>query len=327
MDWATERWVKVYTRDTVTWALLCWQAKCTFLLILRKADRAGVVDLPSHIPPAVVLSKLLDMPLEVVEPGFEDLCASGVIELQDGAIVVPNFVEAQETPSSDTKRKAEYRARQRRDSKRANTRVTPGDAVSHDVPSKSRDVPPEPSRAEPSRAEPTKIARARVADPVPEPHPPPQKIVFDVGTQAHHLHQRILDRTSSSATLQKLGIRAPKPDHVPQHLGQGRREEDVWRAVKSMLDRIEAGKCDGALKFWRALWSGDKCEYAMGQELKRVGVGVGVGHARPEHETLEQAQAYAKTNGGKAPTGWQNTWDGKLVKNPDEWPQACEVAE
>ena len=43
MDWANERYVRLYTRDTVTWKMWPWEARAIFPLLMRKVDRAGVL--------------------------------------------------------------------------------------------------------------------------------------------------------------------------------------------------------------------------------------------------------------------------------------------
>ena len=45
MRWDDERYVRLYTRDTTDWLALSWQAQGLFVLILRKVNRAGVIDL------------------------------------------------------------------------------------------------------------------------------------------------------------------------------------------------------------------------------------------------------------------------------------------
>src|SRR4051794_1870175 len=45
LRWEDERYVRFYVRDTTDWLMLSWKAQGLFGLILRKVDRAGVLDL------------------------------------------------------------------------------------------------------------------------------------------------------------------------------------------------------------------------------------------------------------------------------------------
>jgi hypothetical protein len=131
MDWTNERYVRLYIRDTIEWTLMPWQSKALFPLILRKADRSGVIDLGKH--GVAGLSALTGLPVEVAAEGLEGLTACGAIEQAGTAIVVPNFIEAQEVTATDAQRAREYRSR-RRDEARAGARpVTPRHTVTDDV--------------------------------------------------------------------------------------------------------------------------------------------------------------------------------------------------
>ena len=44
LDYANERFVLLYTRDTATWKLLDWEARAVLMFLLRKVDRSGVID-------------------------------------------------------------------------------------------------------------------------------------------------------------------------------------------------------------------------------------------------------------------------------------------
>lgn len=111
MRWSDERYVRLYTRDTIAWRCLPWQARALFPLILRKLDRAGLMPLDGH--GARGLSVLLDMPAEVVEVGYPALLKDGCLQEIDGVIVCPNYIEAQEAAQSDPQRAREKRARDR----------------------------------------------------------------------------------------------------------------------------------------------------------------------------------------------------------------------
>lgn len=166
MDWSRERYVRLYTRNTGTWVLLSWQARCVLPLLMRSLDRAGRLALPGKAKPEAVIAKLLDVPVRVVKPGLEDLVAAGVIELTVSGVVMPNFAEAQECKSvaiPGAERTAEWRRRKR---EADDNGVTNGDA-SDDVTTTVTDVTPclaVPSRTVPSLAVLTHTARERAGD-------------------------------------------------------------------------------------------------------------------------------------------------------------------
>lgn len=121
MRWEDETYVRVYTRDTVDWDMMCWQARCLLPLLLRKVDRAGLVELGRH--GARGLAANVKLPIEVVECGLhgdpaqttspDGLLASGSVEIHGSVLVVPNFIDAQSASMSDALRKRESRARAR----------------------------------------------------------------------------------------------------------------------------------------------------------------------------------------------------------------------
>lgn len=173
MRWEDERYVRLYTRDTVEWNLLCWQARAILPLILRKVDRAGLLEVGRRGSRGLAAN--LQMPVEVVERGLEGdpaqssspegLIASGSVELRDGVLVVPKFIEAQEATACEALRAREYRARAR-DLARA-------DKLGIDVTSRAGDITPrdESSRntrnrhSDPCRTEPSEETRSPSAAP------------------------------------------------------------------------------------------------------------------------------------------------------------------
>lgn len=177
MDWENERYVRVYTRDTRDMLAIGWQGRALLVELMRKCDRAGCLD----IDDAETLSELLRMPTDVVEPALAKLVSRGVVEVRDGVLVLPNFIEAQEAKQSDRLRQRESRAR-RRDKARGHNvtnrddssqcAVTGRDAMSQAVTgghSASQPVTPSlavPSLAVPCSAEPSESeTRARVYGP------------------------------------------------------------------------------------------------------------------------------------------------------------------
>lgn len=111
MRWEDERYVRLYTRDTATWKLLPWQGRALLPLLLRKADRAGLVDVEGDRVEGV--AALVDLPMEVVEVGLVAMLKRGVVEQRGETFVFPKFIEAQEANMGGTARQRECRERQR----------------------------------------------------------------------------------------------------------------------------------------------------------------------------------------------------------------------
>lgn len=154
MNWSDERYVRLFTRDSVTWLSWRWETRCTLSLLLRKVDRSGVLD-TGRTDKAKALALTLMMPLDVVSVALNELLESGTAEVADGSIILPNFISAQEAIISDRQRQKDLRERRLAET-RANERnnegarhavsrgVTDGHAVSRGV------TPAVPSRAVPS---------------------------------------------------------------------------------------------------------------------------------------------------------------------------------
>lgn len=171
MDFANERYVRVYVRDTLTWELLGWEGQAVLTLSLRKLDRAGCLDI-GDADPSDAVAAVTRVPIEVVRVGMKRILERGVYVLGDGVLVMPNFIEGQETPQSDLQRARESRARRRdramvskRDPMASQTEadrhetsenVTPGHAVSRAVTPAvpPRTVPSVPSSVPTERREP-----------------------------------------------------------------------------------------------------------------------------------------------------------------------------
>jgi len=106
-----ERYVRVYTRDTTTTLLLSWEARALLWEILRKVDRAGLLDLGEEGVEALAAN--VRIPLDVVGRCLPELLRRSVLELRSNILVVPRFVEAQEAAASDPARARASRERAR----------------------------------------------------------------------------------------------------------------------------------------------------------------------------------------------------------------------
>lgn len=111
MDWSNERYVRVYTRDSTTWKIIDWQARTLLLLLLRKVDRAGVLDVGTDGVEG--LAAQVELPIDIVERGLPQLLSRGVVVKTADAYVMPNFLDAQEAVQSDAMRQRESRERRR----------------------------------------------------------------------------------------------------------------------------------------------------------------------------------------------------------------------
>jgi hypothetical protein len=120
MDWSNERYVRLYVRDTETWLELSWQARTVWMHVLRKVDRAGVLETRRG---ARGIARIISVPVDVVEVALPELVTDGCLEPHPLGYVVPNFIAAQEAPQSDRQRMRESRAR-RREWSRAGVDVT-----------------------------------------------------------------------------------------------------------------------------------------------------------------------------------------------------------
>lgn len=157
MNWGDERYVRLYTRDTLTWRGWTWEGRALLALLLRKVDRAGVLD-TGNMRKAQALALMLEVPVEVAEVALAQWLESGTIIQTETALTLPTFIEAQEAPQSDRVRQQESREKRRAASMRKKEEachtvshdVTPSHTASHSVtpavPSVPS-VPPVPSVA------------------------------------------------------------------------------------------------------------------------------------------------------------------------------------
>ena len=153
MDWSNERYVRIYVRETVGDVAMSWQARAIWKEILSKCDRAGLISLDGHGVRG--LAGLIRIPCDVVEEHFQQLIDDGRVKMSGAYLIVPNFIEAQESTQSDRQRAAESRARRREKAILGEVlsqnetichKTNPGVTVSHSV---SHDVTP--CRATPNR--------------------------------------------------------------------------------------------------------------------------------------------------------------------------------
>jgi hypothetical protein len=112
MDWSNERYVRLYTRDTTTWRRLGWDGQCMLMQLLRRADRAGVIDI-EDMQPAEAAELHTSAPPDAAFRGVAKLLELGVMVHDGTRLVFPSYIEANETPQSDSQRQRESRERRR----------------------------------------------------------------------------------------------------------------------------------------------------------------------------------------------------------------------
>jgi len=147
MRWEDERWVKVYTRDTPSWLSLSFEAQSLLLLLFRKVDRAGLLPLGPLGRRGVAVVIGHGPRWAQLESALDELIASGTVAIRETVLVVPNFLEAQETPASGAQRARECRARARDVCNAESRNVT---ITERNVTQESQNVT-EPSRSVTSR--------------------------------------------------------------------------------------------------------------------------------------------------------------------------------
>lgn len=130
MDWSNEQYVRLYVRNTTTWRRLGFEGRTMLMHLLRVLDRSGVLDI-EDMDPAEAAALHTEAPTEFARIGVNRLLELGTFIHDGSRLVMPNFLEAQETAKSDKQRQRESRQ------KRA---VTKRDDPSRNVTPESRNV-------------------------------------------------------------------------------------------------------------------------------------------------------------------------------------------
>jgi hypothetical protein len=176
-NWADESYVKLYTRDSLSWKLLGWEGQTVLLHMLRdRFDRSGVFEYGCHNLSHAVTA-VTGLPLDVTERGLEKLLGAGTWVISDGKLVWPEYVEAQLSRKSDRLRQQESRKNRKQTALSTDNElsrfVTACDNPSRPVTTSHSTSQNVTLRLEENRLEETTTtARARE----PEPQQPPSKI-------------------------------------------------------------------------------------------------------------------------------------------------------
>lgn len=114
MDWSNERYVRIYTRDTITWKRLGWEGQTVLLHTIRRIDRSGVLDL-NGVSAAEAIELVTDLPAAVIEVGLKRCLDPeiAVFEVDGDRLLMPNFLDAQEAVASNAERQRRWRAKKR----------------------------------------------------------------------------------------------------------------------------------------------------------------------------------------------------------------------
>lgn len=179
MNFEDEPYVRLYVRDTKTWLRLGFEGQCVLMFLLRKLDKAGVLDGMEELVSDVAL--VTGVPEAIVAVGMPRLLGRGVFQWIGDRLIMPNYIEAQTAIRTDKARQRDMREKRVAQARLVTPRdssVTPRDEVSreptpdhgssHGVTLYCTDLCSTELSADPERARP----HVASAEPVPEPDTP-----------------------------------------------------------------------------------------------------------------------------------------------------------
>lgn len=114
LDWSNESYVRLYRTDTPAFRRLRTEAQGIYVLILRKLDRAGTMQLDGLFPHEAV-AEMIGADEGAVEKALERIMAAGLLEVNTEVdmLVDPEFLDREETTRTDMQRKRDSRAARR----------------------------------------------------------------------------------------------------------------------------------------------------------------------------------------------------------------------
>lgn len=308
MDWTNERWVKLYTRDTVAWGLLCWQARCLLPLLMRRCDAAGVIDFPARVGATRAIAKFLDVPEDLVGAALDDLESSETIELRDSSLLIVNFVDAQDAKASTAERQRRLRERSKRIV--ANAGVTHGHAKSRDVTTREiREIRKTTTTRARTRSKPCAETVADSPDDLSAikaeeerevSREPRQLPVIPIGTAkqtAGHGHLLELDyvrREVEAATDRRIGPLSRRVEHTLPGLQAALAELEDFQRVKDFVRWTAQETAAGRIPevHWRHMFKGDGLGVRL-EEWRKATEGAKVRQKR-QREAAEEVAELAK---------------------------------
>jgi hypothetical protein len=107
-DWASEHFVRLYTRETDDDLLLSWEARAVWHELLKKFDKQGRLSTKRG---ARGLAALIRVPFDVVERAIAELVEDGRLKQEGGLFFAPNYQHANYTPRSPAARMHQLRTR------------------------------------------------------------------------------------------------------------------------------------------------------------------------------------------------------------------------
>jgi hypothetical protein len=139
MEWEGERFVKVYTRDTSNWLRLSIEAQSVKLLLARKIDRAGRLELGGQLDTIALVLGHLSKWETFVKPALEELIERGTVVIEgegrDLSLFMPGFADSQTARAND-----KSRSEAKRERKSAEARSQQSLGLGDDAPVPSPDV-------------------------------------------------------------------------------------------------------------------------------------------------------------------------------------------
>lgn len=109
LDWASDHFVRLYTRETDDDLLLSWEALAVWHMFLKKCDKSGLLETRRGVRG---LAALLRIPIEVVERVLQELIEDGRMRsIPSVGFRAPNYTDANYTARSGGARQADARIR------------------------------------------------------------------------------------------------------------------------------------------------------------------------------------------------------------------------
>lgn len=112
MDWVSERYVRLYCRDTATWLALKFAGQAMVMQLLRVVDDEGRLDL-GDFEAWEFTARLFDAPEDIAREGIAVALRLGVIRQEGSVLSIPKFKSAQSAVKTGAQRMREHRARKR----------------------------------------------------------------------------------------------------------------------------------------------------------------------------------------------------------------------
>jgi hypothetical protein len=244
MNFEDESYVRLYKRKTLTSKLLGWEGRTVLWHLMLEVDRAGVLDLDGHDAIDAVAA-MTDCPIDVVRVGMPRLIEREVVKVLSGALLIPKFIEAQETRQSDAQRQRDSRERRRALIRLEELGVTIGDLHSEREVDKSQSVtehPPTVTNGHSSSAQSSPVQQSSLfatTSPPAEPAPTKPKAVSD-GTSGVNGDSGVIPRRRPTRRCPTDWT--PKPAH--ELIAQERRIDLAFELAKFRDHEFKTARVD-----------------------------------------------------------------------------------